>query len=361
MSDNLLSLAGWYILPNLVTGWAQTAFYAVWIRAGDPKPQPGTKVFVQHRKRINILVIVAYLLYTIYEADFQLRMAGNLYQDLGVGLDVNDKGINSRFRRLTLLHHPDKVSPGSDRSTAESYYVHLKFCRDILIDPTKRFAYDRLGPDIFFWRPQPTSIPDFLLIGLRNLFLYYSGTAAVLTLLGFLGYIKQAAFWRFLALAALGVFEVHCLTNPHFPRLLTQVVNPIFAIIPTHPQFLPWQLISLLRKLILTAFIAFSQIGPLLASPEAAAAEAQNDQVSQQQLQRLGALGQALESEANMLMGLEMTPFANDEAAMREMRGRMKRFLVENTVRSNVEVRNAMGEAIARRRQGVPHGAVGAR
>jgi hypothetical protein len=183
----------------------------------------------------------------------------------------------------------------------------------------------------------------------------------VLTLLGFLGYIKQAAFWRFLALAALGVFEVHCLTNQHFPRLLTQVVNPIFAIIPTHPQFLPWQLISLLRKLILTAFIAFSQIGPLLASPEAAAAAEQNDQVSQQQLQRLGALGQALESEANMLMGLEMTPFAGDEAAMREMRGRMKRFLVDNTVRSNVEVRNAMGEAIARRRQGVPHGAVGAR
>jgi hypothetical protein len=85
---------------QLVTGWAQTAFYAIWIRAGDPKPQPGTKTFVQHRKRINILVIVAYLLYTIYEADFQLRTAGNLYQDLGVGLDVNDRGINSRFRRL---------------------------------------------------------------------------------------------------------------------------------------------------------------------------------------------------------------------------------------------------------------------
>jgi hypothetical protein len=87
-------------LLQLVTGWAQTAFYAIWIRAGDPKPQPGTKTFVQHRKRINILVIVAYLLYTIYEADFQLRTAGNLYQDLGVGLDVNDRGINSRFRRL---------------------------------------------------------------------------------------------------------------------------------------------------------------------------------------------------------------------------------------------------------------------
>ncbi|KAH0384425.1 membrane associated DnaJ chaperone-like protein, partial [Aureobasidium melanogenum] len=360
MSDNLLSLAGWYILPNLVTGWAQSAFYAVWIRAGDPKPQPGTKTFVQHRRRINIIVIVAYLLYTIYEADFQLRMAGNFYQDLGVGLAVDERGINSRFRRLTLLHHPDKVTSDSDRSTAESYYVHLKLCRDILIDPVRRFAYDRLGPETLFWQ-KATTVPDFLSIGLRHVFMYYTGTAGVLTLLGFLGYIKQAAMWRFLALVALGVFEVHCLTNPTFPRLLTQLANPVFAIIPHHPPFLPFQLVSLLRKLVLTAFIAFSQIGPLISSPEAAKVAEENDQVSQQQLQRLGALGQALENEANMLMGLEMTPFANDEGAMREMRGRMKRFLVDNTVRSNVEVRNAMGEAIARRRQGVPHGAVGAR
>lgn len=325
---------------------------------------------------------MAYLLYTIYEADFQLCMAGNFYQDLGVGLAVDERGINSRFRRLyalhskvssirgygllttanrTLLHHPDKVSSDSDRSTAEAYYVHLKLCRDILMDPMRRFAYDRLGPETLFWQ-KSTTIPDFLSVGLRHIFMYYLGTAGVLTLLGFLGYIKQAAFWRFLALGALGVFEVHCLTNTTFPRLLTRLANPVFAIIPHHPAFLPFQLISLLRKLVLTAFIAFSQIGPLLSSPEAAATQTdQTDQVSQQQLQRLGALGQALENEANMLMGLEMTPFANDEGAMREMRGRMKRFLVDNTVRSNAEVRNAMGEAIARRRQGVPHGAVGAR
>lgn len=55
---------------------------------------------MQHRRRINIIVIVAYLLYTIYEADFQLRMAGNFYQDLGVGMAVDERGINSRFRRL---------------------------------------------------------------------------------------------------------------------------------------------------------------------------------------------------------------------------------------------------------------------
>lgn len=83
-----------------MTGFAQTAFYAVWTRAGEPKPQAGTPRFVRDRKRIQILVIVLYLLYTIYEADWQLQRAGDFYQDLGVPHDVDDKALQSRFRRL---------------------------------------------------------------------------------------------------------------------------------------------------------------------------------------------------------------------------------------------------------------------
>ncbi|THY11467.1 membrane associated DnaJ chaperone-like protein [Aureobasidium pullulans] len=354
---SLLSSFGFVLFDLLVTGWAQSAFYAIWIRAGDPKPQPGTQVFVKHRKRINIIVVLAYLLYTIYEADFQLRMAGNFYQDLGVGLRTDERGLQSRFRRLTLLHHPDKVASDSNRSIAEAYYVHLKLCRDILVDPTKRFAYDRLGPEILAWQ-KSTTIPDYMTAGIRNLFYYYTGTAGVLTIIGFMGYIKQAAFWRFLALASLGVFELHCLMSPEFPRLLTKIVNPVLTLIPLHPQFLPFQLLSLLRKLILTLFIAFSQIGPLL-TPSTPAPPSE-DQIQQQQLQRLGAIAGGLETQANMLMALEMTPFT-DESDMRELRERLKRFLVDNTIRSNKEVRDAMGGVLARRRQGVPHGAAGTR
>lgn len=56
-----------------------------------------------HRKRIHILVIIAYLLYTIYEADWQLRQAGDFYQHLGVSHAVEDRGLQSRFRRLYAL------------------------------------------------------------------------------------------------------------------------------------------------------------------------------------------------------------------------------------------------------------------
>ena len=45
-------------------------------------------------------VILLYLLYTIYEADYEMRKAGDFYQILGVPLDADEKKIKSRFRRL---------------------------------------------------------------------------------------------------------------------------------------------------------------------------------------------------------------------------------------------------------------------
>ena len=119
-ANSFLSLAGWYFLPGvrntlilqyanhqintntiqLVTGYVQTALYAILIRAGDPKPVPGSPRFVRDRRRIHIFVIVVYLLYTVYEADYQLRLAGDFYQDLGVAHDVAEKAVQSRFRRL---------------------------------------------------------------------------------------------------------------------------------------------------------------------------------------------------------------------------------------------------------------------
>lgn len=83
-----------------MTGLVQTAFYSIWVRAGETKPQPGTARFVRDRKRIHVLVIVLYLLYTIYEADWQLQRTGDFYQDLGVSHDVDEKALQSRFRRL---------------------------------------------------------------------------------------------------------------------------------------------------------------------------------------------------------------------------------------------------------------------
>ena len=104
------------------------------------------------------------------------------------------ESISSWLNR-TVQYHPDKIASAEARPAAEAYYVHLKLCRDILVDPAKRFAYDRFGPEMLSWR-QNSSIRDFVTTGIRNLATYYVGTGAVLILLGVMGYLQQAPMVR---------------------------------------------------------------------------------------------------------------------------------------------------------------------
>jgi hypothetical protein len=61
------------------------------------------------------------------------------------------------------------------------------------------------------------------------------------------------------------------------------------------------------------------------------------------------------------LLDLESIPYHGNEKAKGELREAMKKHMVQNVVHSEREVRNAMGEVMARRRTGVPHGAQGTR
>ncbi|KAI9791740.1 MAG: hypothetical protein M1816_003550 [Peltula sp. TS41687] len=366
MSANLLSYVGWTFLPNMVTGWVQTIYYGIAIRAGDPKPQPGSATYNKHRRRIHILVISAYLLYTIYEADWEIRRAGDFYQDLGLTPDVEDREIKTRFRRLAALYHPDKASSDETRQTSETYFVHLKLAQETLLDPTKRFAYDRFGPDITQWR-HCSSVRDYVLVGVQSIAPYYAAGALFMVILGVLGYLEWGRYWRYFSLISLLTFELHTITRPYFPPLTAAAITPVLKTLTNHPPLLPFQQLLLARKIVLTLFIAFSQLGPLLQqqqqqqqrSSRGRAVMEQQQQQQQQQLNRLDQLAQNVEAEANGLLGLEMTPFAEDERAAKDLQARMTQWLVENRIRVEPEVRDAVGRVLARRRAGVEAGAKG--
>lgn len=100
MSSTIFSYLGWSFLPDFVSTHLQNFWYNFTYRAGDPKPQPGTPLYAKHRRRIYIGVIVVYLLYTLYEADWNIRRAGDFYAALGVDHDAEEKELSSRFRRL---------------------------------------------------------------------------------------------------------------------------------------------------------------------------------------------------------------------------------------------------------------------
>lgn len=337
--------------------------------------------------------MAVYLAYTIYEADYDLQRAGSFYGDLGVPLTASEREIKSRFRRLAALHHPDKVIVGGSGSGAgggeeaaaavNAYFVHLKTATDTLLDPARRFAYDRFGPDIVGWaagspRLRCVTVYDFVARGLRTLLPYYGAAAAGLYLLGLLGYLSpRGSYERWLVVACVLVFELHAVSRPVHPRFLTHLVNPALALLaPGHGAFLPFQAVLLARKLSVTIFIGLSRIAPLLGadtrSGQIVAADAANavngasasgadDPALLAALDRLEAAGRSLDADAARLLEMEMAPFVGQEAVLTNMRAKIKQWLVQNTIRADPMVRDAVGRSLQRRRADAPAGARGTR
>ncbi|KAH8599103.1 hypothetical protein B0O99DRAFT_537068 [Bisporella sp. PMI_857] len=357
MSSQILSLAGWTFLPNMVTGWVQSLYYGIIIRAGDPKPQPGSPRWIAHRRRIHIIVVSAYLLYTIYEADWEIRRESDFYQDLGASHTSTDREIKSLFRRLAAKHHPDKVQ-GS--VSGDGYFVHLKQAQDTLLDPAKRFAYERFGPTILEWQ-RCSSVRDYLIQGLQSIIPYYLVAAFFMYILSIFGYLEWGKYWRWLTMICLCVFELHTISRPQFPQFVSKLLNPILTAFTTHPPYLPFQLIQLFRKMSLTLYIAFSQIGPLLEPPTQTKRSSDPEVQLRDNLNRLEANTKLAEAEAARLMGIEMGPFMGDKEALDGLQSKIGRWLVQNTVRNDPIVRDAIGRSMQKRRVDAPAGAKGNR
>lgn len=351
----------------MVTSFIQTVYYGITIRAGDPKPQPGSPRYILHRQRIQITVIVVYLLYTLFEADYVVRQKKDFFQELGLTPSAGDKQIKSKFRRMAALHHPDKIQqvfggggnhqlPTSE--AADAYFVLLKSAQDTLCDPIKRFAYTRFGPDTLTWQHCKT-YRDYLVRGLQvSSGPLYGGSLVFMILLGFAGYMQQGRYWRYVIFGALMILEIHFLTRPYDPALLYKAINPVLETISTHPPLLPFQFIELARKATFTLFLALSQIGslfppdPLSSTPKRAL-----PQQEMQQLVRLEQTAKGMEAEASRLLAMDTAPFIGDEQGTKDLGNKVREWLVTNTIRADPQVRDAMGRAMVKRRAGAPAGA----
>ncbi|KAF2234326.1 membrane associated DnaJ chaperone-like protein [Viridothelium virens] len=358
-SSGLLSLIGWTFLPNQIAGWLQSIYYGITIRAGEQRPIPGTQRYVIHRRRIQMIVIVLYLAFTIFEADWQLRREGDFYTTLGVLPNADERAIQSRFRKLTILHHPDKATTAEAQSAAESYFVTLKLARDTLTDSARRFAYDRFGPEVIEWR-HCTTVRDYVFAGVRRTIPFYVSVGLGMLALGFFGYLEWGKYWRYVTFAAICALEVHIITRPILPRLITRLVNPVVNTMSGRSPYLPFQVLQLARKIAFTVFIALSQLGPLLHEPTATG-QLNSDALQQRQLNRLANAVKLADQETVRLLSLDVTPFSADEQGMQALRNGLQEWLVQNTIRSDPTVRDAVGRALVKRRQGAPAGARGTR
>ncbi|KAL5594462.1 hypothetical protein BROUX41_001395 [Berkeleyomyces rouxiae] len=357
MSSGALSILGWWFLPGMVSGWIQSLWYTLTIRAGDPHPPPGSPRYVLHRRIIQGLVIATYLVYTIIEADYEISRSGNFYTALGVTPAASDREIKSRFRRLAAIHHPDKATGPDDDAHSADFFMMLKTAADTLTDPAKRFAYDRFGAGVHEWKHCIT-IYDFLQRGVTDRLLpHYLGTAMVLYILGFFGLMDTGRFWRWLLLVTMAVAEATLLTRPALPALFANVMNPVFALVAGRAPYVQFQVIALLRRLSITVAIALAQLAPVLFPDDGSTDKA--EVALAQGLARLEGIAGTLDKEVTAVMNVEFAPFKDDATMITALKGQVKDWLVQNTIRSDPMVVDAMGTSLRRRRLDAPHGARG--
>ncbi|RPB04556.1 hypothetical protein L873DRAFT_1368955 [Choiromyces venosus 120613-1] len=337
----LLSFIGWSFLPTL-TSTLLRFWYCLITRAGDPQPEPGTPVYVKAYKRVNFLVITLYLLYTIYESYNTIVLEPNFYKLLGAGMSASDRELKGKFRRLTVMYHPDKVGP-----QGEAYFVMLKTAYDTLVDPVKRAAYERFGPDILEWR-HCSSAYDYLVRGVTMVVPYYLGSVVVLVILGVLGKMEFGRYWRFYAFFCMIVLESFVVTRPF--HLFTQI--------PILNMLLPFEQLALARKILFTTFIAISQLAPLFHYTRLITGPLTAEALGPQ-LDRLANLLYRSETEASTILTQELIPFDADPKVQKKLGKKLEEWMIESAIRSTPEVRDAVGKVIQRRRTGAPSGAKG--
>ena len=73
-------------------------------------------------------------------------MAKDYYDILGVSQGANDAELKKAYRKMAMKYHPDRNEGDKE---AESKLKEANHAYDVLKDPQKRAAYDRMGHDAF--------------------------------------------------------------------------------------------------------------------------------------------------------------------------------------------------------------------
>lgn len=325
-------------------------YYRLTIRAGQRLPQPGEPLYAYHNRRIRTLVLSLYLIYTLTQALYDIKLSADFYTILGVTPWSTDREVRSRFRRLAAKYHPDKLHEnGQSFPGADEVFVQFKLAHDTILDPIKRFAYDRFGPTIVqVQHPGLRTIRDYVYIGLRSKIPEYVVSATSLIVLNYFWLPKWGQFWRYFAVACMAFLELYFLTHswepPRLVFLWASLARKSFPqLFP--PHLLPFQMLGLARRLLMSLNIFISQLAPPSARDQAA-----KDLQTTQQVAHLSQVASRLDSESGSLLQLGLSPFKGHQEKTEILKSGMKDSLLTGALRKNPEVREAVRRALARRR-----------
>lgn len=354
-SSSALSMVGWFIIPQLATYYIQLIYYKITIPLGDSVPLAGSPKYETHKRKINAAVITLYLVFSVVESVWNVTndlspqsTRNSLYGALGLDPDVTASGLRSAFRRLSLKFHPDKAT-GSGLEVEEKW-LSIKASYDMLSNPVMRFAYDRFGDKSMAWSNKfenlgaskaegvASTMADFVMLGIKeSLFGYYGGSFLVFCFMALFGLAKTGHPWRFFILITGFMIELSLITKS-MPSILS--IYPVVRWL----NITPYQLIQVMRNLMLTSFIAINRLGPLIsAGPSNAPLSTKKGlQQLQNQLELIDMLSSNVSYESTQAFAHQMIPLQNNPQLVALVKKQLAEEMIEKRLSEDIFMKDAL-------------------
>ncbi|KAH9047321.1 hypothetical protein EDB84DRAFT_510187 [Lactarius hengduanensis] len=244
----IFSLLGWSYIPDFITStllrWA--------------RPYLRTPVTPLHYRITFALVVCSYLTYNFFEAS--LSTPPNFYELLEISPAADEIKIKAAFRAFARKYHPDRVG-----SQGAELFVVVREGYEALMEPNKRWAYDRFGADILTCKECVTQ-REFLARGLIQSLGFHIVSGLALLFFSMIGKSSGVAFWRYTLFFGHFASELSLLFSPSPSSPEYQGYSVLSLIFPTRLAF---QHIRLLHQVFMFFSIAVSRVAPVL-FPDAA-------------------------------------------------------------------------------------------
>ncbi|THH18688.1 hypothetical protein EW146_g2351 [Bondarzewia mesenterica] len=244
MIPPLLSLAIWSYVLDIITN--------IILRFVRPYLGPKT---VWHYRLVFSLVLFLYIIWNLVEA--MTSTPPSYYQLLDVPPNVDGQGLKLAFRRFAKRSHPDRVGDGGT-----ALFVEVREGYEALMDPVKRWAYDRFGPKVLQCIHCKTP-DDFLEEGLVSMMGFHTFCAMGLIFFSVIGKTNGVSYWRYLLYFALAATDLALVFSPspsdvtfnHYGR---HILTYLF------PSLVSFQYVRFLHQAFLYVCFGVTRIAPVL-------------------------------------------------------------------------------------------------
>jgi hypothetical protein len=332
-NSTLLPFLGWFFIPNWITSLIHRAYYKA-----QRRPYNTNSPFVlRQRRNIYVAVIVAYLVYSVYQAYASvsndpdpLEGGSGIYSLLGVSPNVDAKTLKAVFRRLTVKYHPDKVGSGSSSQAAEELWIRLKTGYDIVSNPVLRYGYDRFGGTLVKWlrdggddvsKAGLATIKEIVYKGVRNSLVYYTLSMMGAEAMAFFKVATVGRMWKSYIMISGLIAELWIMTRS------SQQGDVLFL------GLLPFQVIKVIRKLSIVILIGINQLGPQFQG---------STQTLEAEMDHLLTLVDRVSKEVEQSVVIERAPFLNQLPGLKK---KLTNAVVDNTISNDLEVVDALRTA----------------